>query len=312
MPDAGRHRRLRQVPVVGAGDGQDRGREPGHGRDDKRRDARRRRGTGCGSDVGYPSGRPELPLSSDHRCGRRSRGRDGPVGRRADRYFGRPSCPRCVDRDARQHGTATSASLPHDDVPAGPDVPRDPAARPARSDSARSGPSTASRSRSGAGEFFSLLGPSGCGKTTTLRMIGGFELPTGGTHPAARPRRHQRPAGQAPGQHGLPELRAVPAPRRRRQRRVRAQAHGRRQGRDRAPGRRGARARPPRRLRAAPPEPAVGRPAAARRARPRAGQPARTCCSSTSRSARSTSSCAASSRSSSSASRPRSGSPSCT
>jgi spermidine/putrescine transport system ATP-binding protein len=31
-----------------------------------------------------------------------------------------------------------------------------------------------------AGEFFSLLGPSGCGKTTTLRMIGGFELPTAG------------------------------------------------------------------------------------------------------------------------------------
>jgi spermidine/putrescine transport system ATP-binding protein len=32
----------------------------------------------------------------------------------------------------------------------------------------------------GSGEFFSLLGPSGCGKTTTLRMIGGFELPSGG------------------------------------------------------------------------------------------------------------------------------------
>jgi spermidine/putrescine transport system ATP-binding protein len=31
------------------------------------------------------------------------------------------------------------------------------------------------------GAFFSLLGPSGCGKTTTLRMIGGFEEPTGGT-----------------------------------------------------------------------------------------------------------------------------------
>jgi spermidine/putrescine transport system ATP-binding protein len=30
------------------------------------------------------------------------------------------------------------------------------------------------------GEFFSLLGPSGCGKTTTLRMIAGFEKPTGG------------------------------------------------------------------------------------------------------------------------------------
>ncbi len=32
----------------------------------------------------------------------------------------------------------------------------------------------------GAGEFFSLLGPSGCGKTTTLRMLGGFEVPTSG------------------------------------------------------------------------------------------------------------------------------------
>jgi spermidine/putrescine transport system ATP-binding protein len=31
------------------------------------------------------------------------------------------------------------------------------------------------------GEFFSLLGPSGCGKTTTLRMIAGFEFPTGGS-----------------------------------------------------------------------------------------------------------------------------------
>ena len=31
------------------------------------------------------------------------------------------------------------------------------------------------------GEFFSLLGPSGCGKTTTLRMIGGFDLPTEGS-----------------------------------------------------------------------------------------------------------------------------------
>jgi ABC-type Fe3+/spermidine/putrescine transport system ATPase subunit len=30
------------------------------------------------------------------------------------------------------------------------------------------------------GEFFSMLGPSGCGKTTTLRMIAGFDEPTGG------------------------------------------------------------------------------------------------------------------------------------
>jgi putative spermidine/putrescine transport system ATP-binding protein len=31
------------------------------------------------------------------------------------------------------------------------------------------------------GEFVSFLGPSGCGKTTTLRMIAGFEQPSGGT-----------------------------------------------------------------------------------------------------------------------------------
>ncbi|WP_286174118.1 ABC transporter ATP-binding protein [Rhodobacter sp. NTK016B] len=30
------------------------------------------------------------------------------------------------------------------------------------------------------GEFFTLLGPSGCGKTTLLRLIAGFEQPTGG------------------------------------------------------------------------------------------------------------------------------------
>jgi len=29
-------------------------------------------------------------------------------------------------------------------------------------------------------EFFAMLGPSGCGKTTSLRMIAGFEQPTGG------------------------------------------------------------------------------------------------------------------------------------
>jgi spermidine/putrescine transport system ATP-binding protein len=30
------------------------------------------------------------------------------------------------------------------------------------------------------GEFLTFLGPSGCGKTTTLRMIGGFEIPSSG------------------------------------------------------------------------------------------------------------------------------------
>jgi ABC-type Fe3+/spermidine/putrescine transport system ATPase subunit len=50
----------------------------------------------------------------------------------------------------------------------------------------------------GRGEFFSLLGPSGCGKTTLLRMIGGFEQPTGGTifidgQPMAQVPPHRRP-----------------------------------------------------------------------------------------------------------------------
>ena len=30
------------------------------------------------------------------------------------------------------------------------------------------------------GEYISFIGPSGCGKTTTLRMVSGFEEPTGG------------------------------------------------------------------------------------------------------------------------------------
>ena len=66
------------------------------------------------------------------------------------------------------------------------------------------------------GEFFSMLGPSGCGKTTTLRMIGGFELPTAGRIELRGRDVTMRPARQAAGQHGLPELRPVPPSRRRR------------------------------------------------------------------------------------------------
>ena len=126
----------------------------------------------------------------------------------------------------------------------------------------------------GAGEFFSLLGPSGCGKTTTLRMIGGFELPTGGTillrgRDVTNDPPDKRPVNMVFQNYALfPHLNvgdniAFGLKRR-----------GVAKDETDAAGRRGARARPPRRLREAPAEPAVGRPAAARRARPGAGQPA--------------------------------------
>jgi len=48
------------------------------------------------------------------------------------------------------------------------------------------------------GEFLTLLGPSGCGKTTTLRLIGGFELPTGGEVRIAGEAMGQRPPYRRP------------------------------------------------------------------------------------------------------------------
>ena len=60
-------------------------------------------------------------------------------------------------------------------------------------------------------EFFTLLGPSGCGKTTLLRLIAGFEHPDRGRDPALWRGYLAAAALQAPGQHGVPELRAVPA-----------------------------------------------------------------------------------------------------
>src|SRR3982074_1461558 len=106
-----------------------------------------------------------------------------------------------------------------------------------------------------AGEFFALLGPSGCGKTTLLRMLAGFETPDEGRilldgqditqarafgdggrardpgrgpHPARRPGHRAGAAASAPGQHDVPELRAVSASRGAGQYRVRPQTrwHG--------------------------------------------------------------------------------------
>ena len=82
------------------------------------------------------------------------------------------------------------------------------------------------------GEFFTLLGPSGCGKTTLLRMIAGFcELDSGEIRFGEQAHRHAA-AASAQHRHGVPELRDLPQPHRRRQRRLRAEgAQGCRQPR---------------------------------------------------------------------------------
>ena len=51
------------------------------------------------------------------------------------------------------------------------------------------------------GEFFTMLGPSGSGKTTCLRLIAGFEQPTGGSiqlHGARRPASRRMSAMSTP------------------------------------------------------------------------------------------------------------------
>ena len=60
-----------------------------------------------------------------------------------------------------------------------------------------------------------FLGPSGCGKTTMLRTLAGFLHPDQGTihvgGPADVVAAGDRPAGNAPHGHGVPELRGVAA-----------------------------------------------------------------------------------------------------
>ena len=87
-----------------------------------------------------------------------------------------------------------------------------------------------------AGEMIVLLGPSGCGKTTTLRMIAGFVPPTAGDIRLDGASIIGAAAASARNGHRVPELRAVSAPDRGAQRRVRAgdAAHGQRRRSTRA------------------------------------------------------------------------------
>ena len=84
-------------------------------------------------------------------------------------------------------------------------------------------------------------------------MISGLEEPTQRPRRGARPRRDDVPAAPAAGQHGLPALRAVPAPERVRERRLRAARATRRRGEITDRGGRHARARRAHRPRAGTP-----------------------------------------------------------
>ena len=115
-----------------------------------------------------------------------------------------------------------------------------------------------------------LLGPSGCGKSTTLRLIAGPR--------AGRPRRASLiggrdvtdlPPGAAEHRDGVPVLRAVPAPLRRREHRVRPEGAQGRAGRARRAARARGRAAGPVEAARAQALAALRRPAAARGARPR-------------------------------------------
>ena len=85
-----------------------------------------------------------------------------------------------------------------------------------------------------AGTYCCLLGPSGCGKTSTLRMIAGHEEASDGDVILGRENITDLPPAGAHGDD-VPELRALPASRLRRQRRLQPEDARRRQGRAAAP-----------------------------------------------------------------------------
>ena len=83
------------------------------------------------------------------------------------------------------------------------------------------------------GSFLVLVGPSGCGKSTALRMVAGLEDITGGELRIGGRRVNESTAAGPRHRDGVPELRAVPAPVRLREHRLRAATAEDEQERDR-------------------------------------------------------------------------------
>ena len=88
------------------------------------------------------------------------------------------------------------------------------AAKPAasRRPSARTPSCAASTWRSPRARFAVLVGSSGCGKSTLLRLVAGLETARRWHDPPRRARRDPARAARSRRRHGLPELRALPAP----------------------------------------------------------------------------------------------------
>ena len=131
-----------------------------------------------------------------------------------------------------------------------------------------------------AGEIVVLLGPSGCGKTTTLRCVAGLEHATagrvsiGGRLVSAPADGVQVPLAPAQHRHGVPVLRGLAAHDGEAERGLSAPPPPRRARRDRAQGRRDARAGRPVGIRAALGGVALGRADATGGARAQPGLPA--------------------------------------
>ena len=119
------------------------------------------------------------------------------------------------------------------------------------------------------GEFLVLVGPSGCGKTTALRMIAGPRGHHGRDDHDRRPGRERPLAEGSRHRDGVPELRALPAPLRRRQHRVRPAPAEDAEGSGRRADRLGGEAARPDAVPRAQAEGALGRAAPARRDGPR-------------------------------------------